>query len=249
METIIRVEKNRQNPYVMIRNSVFEDPLISWKAKGLMGYFLSRPDNWQINVRDLVQRSTDGRDSVYATLRELRSRGYLLEVISRHPRGYIQAREYHVFEVPQLDPGKPDQVETPESRTALAIPNAKIAPTNTDLTNIHRLSSPSPTHRSLRCLLRFRRLERLPRCGQDGQRRIPFCGPLNRRNNGMHPLTDRLGGLGNGFGVAFRPTPDVALRIFGGIGVPLPRPPGRRSSSPRAASRRSPRPPTNMCST
>jgi hypothetical protein len=28
--------KNRQNPYVMIRNALFEDPTMSWKAKELI---------------------------------------------------------------------------------------------------------------------------------------------------------------------------------------------------------------------
>lgn len=157
MNTIIRVQKNRQNPYVMIRNALFEDPTMSWKAKGLLGYILSRPDDWQINVRDLARRSTDGRDSVYAALRELKARGYIQETIQRHARGYIVAREYVVFEEPQLVPEKPDQVSTaldrekpdqaeldrekpdqvgtPEIRTELAVADAKIAPTNTDLTN------------------------------------------------------------------------------------------------------------------
>lgn len=113
MHTIIRVQKNRQNPYVMIRNALFEDPALSWKAKGLLGYVLSRPDDWQIHVRDLMLRSTDGRDSVYAALRELKVRGYVQETVQRHARGFIMAREYVVFEEPQLDPGIPDQVATP----------------------------------------------------------------------------------------------------------------------------------------
>ena len=101
METIIRVEKNRQNPYVMIRNSVFEDPLISWKAKGMMGYFLSRPDNWTILLHDLVNRSPDGRDKVYSGLAELKQRGYLAYVPDRDPKGKIIRGRYIVYEVPQ----------------------------------------------------------------------------------------------------------------------------------------------------
>ncbi len=113
MDTIIRVEKNRQNPYVIIRNSVFEDPRISWKAKGLMGYFLSRPNDWQIRVTDLIQRSTDGRDSVYAIIRELKATGYVKEVIRRDAHGHIRGREYLVFEVSSLDPENPEEVTAP----------------------------------------------------------------------------------------------------------------------------------------
>ena len=47
-ETIIKIKK-RVNPYTMIDSSIFTDNKLSWKAKGLLGYFLSRPDDWKIN--------------------------------------------------------------------------------------------------------------------------------------------------------------------------------------------------------
>ena len=45
-KTIFRVDKDKQNPYVIINKQVFEDPSISLKAKGVIGYLLSKPDNW-----------------------------------------------------------------------------------------------------------------------------------------------------------------------------------------------------------
>ncbi len=114
METIIRVQKNRQNPYVMIRNSVFEDPLISWKAKGLMGYFLSRPDHWTILLADLVKRSPDGRDKVYSGLAELKQHGYVEHVFDRD-QGKIVRGRYIVYEEPQAPhPENPETVGTDE---------------------------------------------------------------------------------------------------------------------------------------
>ena len=114
METIIRVQKNRRNPYVMIRNSVFEDPLISWKAKGLMGYFLSRPDHWTILLSDLVKRSPDGRDKVYSGLAELKQHGYVEHVFDRD-QGKIVRGRYIVYEEPQAPhPEDPKTVEIDE---------------------------------------------------------------------------------------------------------------------------------------
>lgn len=75
MTTIIRVDK-RLVPFVMIDNRVFEDRRMSWRAKGLLGYLLSRPPNWEIIVADLINQSTDGRDSVYAAIGELIKCGY-----------------------------------------------------------------------------------------------------------------------------------------------------------------------------
>ena len=63
--------------FVQIQNSMFEDDRLSWKAKGLLGYLLSRPDGWKVNVLDLVKRSTDGEKSVRAGTKELREFGYL----------------------------------------------------------------------------------------------------------------------------------------------------------------------------
>jgi predicted RNA-binding Zn-ribbon protein involved in translation (DUF1610 family) len=107
--TIIRVAKTRD--FAVVHTGVFLDPRLSWKAKGLMGYFLSRPDDWRILVQDLIKRSRDGRDAVYAGLAELRQAGYLEERIYRHPqRGYIVQREYLVYETPKaLDPENPEE--------------------------------------------------------------------------------------------------------------------------------------------
>lgn len=123
--TIIRTVKNRANPYVQIHKGVFEDTRLSWKAKGLMGYFLSRPDDWHIMVRDLLHRSTDGRDSVYAGLRELKQLGYVQEHVQRDAHGRIIAREYWVYEQPPssapehaqpLDPDFPDQAKPDQAK-------------------------------------------------------------------------------------------------------------------------------------
>jgi hypothetical protein len=110
--TIIRVVKNRDNPYVVIHQGVFLDPRLSWKAKGLLGYFLSRPDDWTIQVRDLVRRSRDGRDSVYAGLAELKAAGYVEQRVLRQPNGRIAQVEYVVYEQPQDAPAAPDS-DTP----------------------------------------------------------------------------------------------------------------------------------------
>lgn len=112
--TIIRTMKDRHNPYVMIRKTIFEEPNISWKAKGIIAYVLSRPDDWQIWVADLVKRSTDGRDAVYTGLKELKENGYLRESIYRDQHGRISYREYVIYENPDdapLDPENPDQVK------------------------------------------------------------------------------------------------------------------------------------------
>lgn len=97
-ETIVKIKK-RNNPYTMIDSSIFLNCNISWKAKGLMGYFMSRPDDWKIHLKDLYNQATDGFDSVKSGLKELKANGYL-ELVPIRENGKIIAWEYIVYEVP-----------------------------------------------------------------------------------------------------------------------------------------------------
>lgn len=74
-ETVGR--KRKKNGFTQISNALFEDPKLSWKAKGILGYLLSRPNNWKINKTDLYKRATEGRDAMQKGLNELRENGYL----------------------------------------------------------------------------------------------------------------------------------------------------------------------------
>jgi len=97
--TIIRTNK-RENPYVMIDKYGLNDERISWKAKGLLAYLLSKPDDWQVYERDLIKRSTDGRDAVRTALRELETYGYLSRRQVRGENGSFGHVEYVIYERP-----------------------------------------------------------------------------------------------------------------------------------------------------
>jgi len=105
-KTIVRVKKNRDNPYVQIRKTVFEDSHLSWKAKGLMGYFLSRPDDWTIRIGDLIKKSTDGEASIRAGMKELEKFGYLenRRIVDPDTKRVVRWEKI-VYESPM---GKPD---------------------------------------------------------------------------------------------------------------------------------------------
>lgn len=100
--TIIRTNK-RDNPYVMIDKYGLNDDRLSWKAKGLLAYLLSKPDDWQVYERDLIKRATDGRDAVRTGLRELEACGYLSRHQVRGEDGSFGHMEYVVYERPMLE--------------------------------------------------------------------------------------------------------------------------------------------------
>lgn len=58
-------------------DTCLRDARLSWKAKGLAAYLLSKPPGWKIWTSDLIARSTDGRDAVLSGLAELEQCGYL----------------------------------------------------------------------------------------------------------------------------------------------------------------------------
>lgn len=102
---IIRVEKDRDNPYTMINTSYLSEKGMSWKAKGILTYLLSKPDNWQVQVKDLMNQSTDGRDAVYTGLNELKRFGYLQRFPVKE-KGKVIRWDSIVFEKPHTE--KPD---------------------------------------------------------------------------------------------------------------------------------------------
>jgi hypothetical protein len=80
------------------------DPVLSWKAKGLLCYLLSLPDDWKLSITDLVKRSKDGADGVYTGLKELVDRGYLIrrqQIDSE--RGQFGSMTYEVCSGPHPD--------------------------------------------------------------------------------------------------------------------------------------------------
>jgi len=67
----IRVFHNKDNPYVQLNKKTLEISSLSWEAKGLWAYLLSRPDDWNTNVKNLSRTFEGGEKRVRRILREL----------------------------------------------------------------------------------------------------------------------------------------------------------------------------------
>jgi len=114
-KTIIRTKKS-ENPFVMIDKYGVNDEHLSWKAKGILVYLLSKPDDWTVRVEDLVKRAKDGRDAVKAGLRELEDNGYLSRHQHRGEKGKFGEIEYIVYE-------RPLTIETEKFKPQTEIPS------------------------------------------------------------------------------------------------------------------------------
>lgn len=73
--TTIRVRKDAN--YFAASNEPFNDTQLSWEARGLMGYLLSKPDSWKISMIDLEKKGPAGNHKLRRMLAELRKAGYM----------------------------------------------------------------------------------------------------------------------------------------------------------------------------
>jgi len=112
-QTIYRVSKNKNNPYVQINKTCLRDKRLSWKSKGLLSYMLSLPDNWVIYNKELVNHSCDGMDSLKSAIKELKQYGYLKREREREVDGTFGRWVTTVFEEPHVECDDSPKVENP----------------------------------------------------------------------------------------------------------------------------------------
>lgn len=96
---IIRTNKTTGS-YFIASKSYVEDETLSWKAKGLMSYLFSKPDDWKIYQTQLTNVSTDGKAVVRNTINELLERGYMTRNATRKENGDFDGYEYTLHESP-----------------------------------------------------------------------------------------------------------------------------------------------------
>lgn len=130
----IRTHKTKENPYVMIDKRPLEDTRLSWEAKGLHAYLMSKPDSWTVNVKHLIKQSRNGRDATYRIVNELIYAGYIERVQERSEEGKLGELIYIVYELPtHLDPFElPKKRKTPKELEAEESPHTESQDTVSD---------------------------------------------------------------------------------------------------------------------
>lgn len=110
---IIKIIK-RDPGYAQISNALLNDSRMSWKAKGILAYLLSKPNNWKVQVGDLINRSPDGEHAVRSALNELIELGYARRDRIVDESNRVVEWDFTIYEIPQTaeelepDRGFPD---------------------------------------------------------------------------------------------------------------------------------------------
>jgi hypothetical protein len=103
------VRRGRRNAhYTAISNSLIDHPSLSPDARIALIYLLSKPDDWQLQIRDLrrVLGTGDrpcGRDKAYKVVKELKESAYVIAVEELRS-GRFHGITYYVFDEPVDDP-------------------------------------------------------------------------------------------------------------------------------------------------
>ena len=102
---VFKVEKRKN--YTIMSNHHLQNKNLSLKAKGLLSYMLSLPEDWDYSLAGLEANCKESKTSLRTALNELKANGYLI-IEKMYPNQTESKRieyVYNIFEEPHLEPG------------------------------------------------------------------------------------------------------------------------------------------------
>jgi hypothetical protein len=98
-----RIRKSHAANFTTIGNALIQNKALSWKARGIMIYLLSMPEDWEFNLSDLANRAPDGKAALRTGIDELKALGYIDIVRDRAEAGTFDGWTWYVYEQPKAD--------------------------------------------------------------------------------------------------------------------------------------------------
>ena len=137
------LRKKSKEGWTTIDNSILEDESLSWRAKGLACYLISKPNDWVIRMPHLIHVGKEGEKAVRTALQELAIAGYLMRHREQDTLGQFhtitEIADYPAFidtgtaeeringysksDTPKTDIPFSDRSETGKSLSTTDIPN------------------------------------------------------------------------------------------------------------------------------
>ena len=104
---VFRINKTKN--YTVMSNYHLKDKKLSFKAKGLLSYMLSLPDDWDYSVEGLCKAGKDNKSAIRSALEELKDNKYLIinKLMPNESKSGRIESEYIIFEVPNEEKQKP----------------------------------------------------------------------------------------------------------------------------------------------
>ena len=100
----------KRKNFTMFSNVAINDERLSWKAKGILSYCMSKPEGWKFYLSEMIKHCEDGIDSTRTGLRQLMQAGYYQEIRSRDEKGRMTKSTWIIDDVPtHFNPLKSDE--------------------------------------------------------------------------------------------------------------------------------------------
>ena len=99
--SVFRIEKTKD--YTIMSNHHLRNFDLSLKAKGLLSFMLSLPENWDYTLKGLSVVNREGVDAIREAIKELEKAGYITRSRSRDEKGQLRGAEYVIHEQPVFD--------------------------------------------------------------------------------------------------------------------------------------------------
>ena len=103
--SVFKIEKSRN--YTVMSNYHLRDKNLSYKAKGLLSFMLSLPEDWDYSINGLVSISKEGVKAIRNILQELQRYRYLVIEKKQNEVGQFEY-EYLIYEQPDTQKGDVD---------------------------------------------------------------------------------------------------------------------------------------------
>ena len=92
---IFKIEKNKN--FTVMSNHHLRNKELSLKAKGLLSFMLSLPEDWDYSLAGLCAICKENKTAIRSALKELQINKYLIIEKVRGEKGYFEY-EYLIFE-------------------------------------------------------------------------------------------------------------------------------------------------------
>jgi hypothetical protein len=91
-QSIFRTPKGVNARFARIDNSVVNDERLSFRARGVAAYLLSKPDNWVFSARKLANSGPEGVHAMEGAIREMIALAYITRIRNRDASGKLRSR-------------------------------------------------------------------------------------------------------------------------------------------------------------
>lgn len=106
--SIIRTQK-KEHPFIQIDRRAIEDERLSFRARGIHTYLMSKPNGWNAYLKQLAKQShKEGVAAVTAAMKELLKLGYATRTRNKDKDGKFRGWTTVVFEYPETPSPKCD---------------------------------------------------------------------------------------------------------------------------------------------